>query len=257
MIITLTTDFGLEDPYVAAMKGVILGIHPEALIVDVTHVLRPHAIDEAAFVLKQAVSYFPAKTIHVAVVDPGVGTDRAGLLVLAGGQSFLAPDNGLLQYVFDAHPDAVVYKLTRTEFVLKPTSPTFHGRDVFAPIAAHLANGEGPEAFGEPFNHFNRGAVRKPVVGNREIKGEILLLDRFGNAVTNIEARFLDVPLRMEVSVGRFRIRGLSRTYADSPSGKPLALIGSHGHLEIAINQGNAEKAMRLRKGTAVTVRLK
>jgi S-adenosyl-L-methionine hydrolase (adenosine-forming) len=254
LIITLTTDFGLRDAYAAVMKGVILSANPEVRIVDITHGVSPHQIGEAAFILETAYRYFPQGTIHLGIVDPGVGTDRAALLVDAGGYCFLAPDNGLLKYVFDAHPDAAVYQIIRPERFSGTVSRTFHGRDVFAPVAAQLSRGVTPERLGERFMGFIRGDVRKPVIGSGRISGEILYIDGFGNAVTNIEGLGMDPFGKIRVQVRRFSIRGIRPAYAAIPAGKPGALIGSHGNLEIAISGGSAQKAMRLKTGDPVKV---
>lgn len=236
------------------MKGIILGIHPDVRIVDITHLISPHNIEQAAFVLKNAFVHFPDGTIHVAVVDPGVGSERAALLVLAGRQLFLAPDNGLLKYVFDLHPNATVYHLTNEAYFHKPVSLTFHGRDVFAPVAAHLARGVRPESAGKRFDGFIRDQVRRPVIKTGETTGEILYIDGFGNAVTNIEAAAVEAFEKTEVRIKRFVIRGIRRTYSERDKEQPLAVIGSHGNVEIAVNQGSAERVLRLCAGDSVTV---
>lgn len=257
MIITLTTDFGLQDAYVGIIKGVILGIaDPEVRIVDITHDVPPQDIGQAAFILNSAYPYFPKGTVHAAIVDPGVGTERAVLLVLAGGHQFLAPDNGLLMYVFDAYPDAVIYKLTNPDYFLKPVSRTFHGRDIFAPIAAYLAKGIAPDllGFGERFEQFIRGTVKHPIVKAGKITGEIIFIDHFGNAATNIQSSQIDNPSHAEIRIRKHVIRGIQRTYLESQPGKPAALIGSHGNLEIGVNCGSAEKALSLSVGDSVSV---
>ncbi len=239
------------------MKGIILGIQPDVRIVDITHLISPHNIDQAAFVLKHACAHFPDGTIHIAIVDPAVGTERTALLVLADRQTFLAPDNGLLKYIFDLHPDAVGYRLTNEDYFLKPVSKTFHGKDIFAPVAAYLASGVRPEVLGERFDGFIRAVVKHPVIKTGKITGEILYLDGFGNAVTNIEAADVESFEKTEFHVKRFVIHGIHRTYAERDKGKSLALIGSHGNVEIAVNQGSAENVMRLCAGDSVTVLLK
>ena len=254
LVITLTTDFGWSDEYVGAMKGVIHTIAPHARIVDITHGIPPHDVDRAAFALKCVHRFFPAGTIHVAVVDPGVGTDRAALLVSTEHHRFLAPDNGLLQYVLDSYPEAAVFKLTNPEFFLRPESGTFHGRDVFAPAAAHLSTGVPPERLGVRFNGPTRGTVPRPVVEGGTIRGQILFFDGFGNAVTDIDAAMLSEGTVAEVRVGRTVLSGIVRTYGDARPGESAAVVGSHGHLEIAVNRGSAQAFLGLSRGDAVYV---
>jgi S-adenosylmethionine hydrolase len=210
LVITLITDFGTAGPYVGSMKGVILSIHPDARIVDIAHDIRPQDVDEAAFVLNRAYAYFPAGTIHVVVVDPGVGSDRAVLAVRTERYIFLAPDNGVLKYVFDACPDARVFRVTNQDFSLSPVSRTFHGRDVFAPAAAHLSRGVDIERMGEPFTEYVRGEVQRPEVRPREIRGEIVFIDGFGNGITNIEEALFAGREVDSISVRSHVIRGLS-----------------------------------------------
>jgi S-adenosylmethionine hydrolase len=257
LVITLITDFGTAGPYVGSMKGVILSIHPDARIVDIAHDIRPQDVDEAAFVLKQAYPFFPAGTIHVVVVDPGVGSDRAVLAVRTERYIFLAPDNGVLKYVFDACPDARVFRVTNQDFSLSPVSRTFHGRDVFAPAAAHLSRGVDIERMGEPFTEYVRGEVQRPEVRPREIRGEIVFIDGFGNGITNIEEALFAGREVDSISVRSHVIRGLSGTYSDVGAGEPLALVGSGGTLEISVCEGNARERMAFQKGDAVTIILK
>jgi S-adenosyl-L-methionine hydrolase (adenosine-forming) len=254
VIITLTTDFGLRDAYVGSMKGVILSIHPQARIIDITHDIGPQNVVQCGFVLRQAYPCFPAGSIHVAVADPGVGTERRALMVLAGGHVFLAPDNGLLESVFEAHAGAAVFSLTNEAYFRKSVSPTFHGRDVFAPSAAHLAMGADPQDMGERIFDPVRGPVTRPLVKKHGITGRILFFDHYGNAVTDIEGGMLTGTRRTEIRVGPVEIHGVSRTYADVPLGDPAALIGSHGNLEIAFHGGSAEKQAGLAEGVSVEV---
>jgi S-adenosyl-L-methionine hydrolase (adenosine-forming) len=190
LIITLTTDFGMSDAFVGAMKGVILGINPRAQIVDISHEIPPQDIDRAAFVVKSAAPCFPKTTIHVVVVDPGVGTERLILAVRTEEGMFLAPNNGVLKYVFDGHPGAEVFNVTRSEYFRGRVNRTFHGRDIFAPVAAHLSKGLQPEKLGKPFADFERGSVARPVHSRNGITGVIIAFDRFGNGVTNIPAEW-------------------------------------------------------------------
>ena len=254
-IITLTTDFGLQDEYVGVMKGVILSICPAATIVDITHGISPQNCIQAAYIIGAAYRYFPAGTIHLAVVDPGVGTGRAMLALRADGHLFLAPDNGTLSFLLQKDGIFAV-RLNRSEYFLKDVSTTFHGRDVFAPAAAHLAAGVDLEAMGEPVDC---GALktldlgRPRICADGRLSGTVVWADRFGNLTTSIDAASLDAYLRSKpgsaqpvIRIGECRIAGLSSAYADAEPGRALALIGSRGYLEISVNCGNAQKDLRI-----------
>jgi S-adenosylmethionine hydrolase len=254
VIITLTTDFGRKDAYAASMKGVILGICPSARIVDITHEIDPRNVAEGGFVLKQAYPFFPEGTIHAAVVDPGVGTERKALLVRACGHIFLAPDNGLLSFAFEADHGAAVYSLSNRSYFRKTVSPTFHGRDVFAPAAAHLAAGVRPEEMGEKFDNAVRGTAIPPVVRRDGITGHIIFIDHFGNAVSDIDAGLIARERNAEIRVRQIRLKGISRTYADAGEGQWTALAGSHGYLEIAVCGGSAGEKAGLAAGDQVEV---
>ncbi|HDQ46355.1 MAG TPA: hypothetical protein ENN17_12800, partial [bacterium] len=256
MIITLLTDFGLSDAYAGVMKGVILNICPDAGVVDLTHGIPPQDREQAAFVLKSAYAYFPEGTIHVAVVDPGVGTGRAALVVRTRDFLFVAPDDGVLKYVFEAHPEARVFRADRPEFLLPDPSATFHGRDIFAPLAGHLALGIHPEALGDPFPDFERGRILRPVIRAGEIRGAILYFDRFGNAVTNLDRLLLEGVSVRAIHAGGLTLGGVLRTYADVPAGEPVAYIGSAGTLEIGVNMGDARARYGLKAGDGVVVGL-
>ncbi|MFA7013696.1 MAG: SAM-dependent chlorinase/fluorinase [Desulfobacterales bacterium] len=262
-IITLTTDFGLEDEYVGVMKGVILSICPAATIVDITHGISPQNRIQAAYIIDAAYRYFPAGTIHLAVVDPGVGTGRAMAALRADGHVFLAPDNGVLSFLLQKDGIFAV-RLNRSEYFLKDVSTTFHGRDVFAPAAAHLAAGVDLEALGEPVDC---GALKtldlgRPRIGaDGRLSGTVVWADRFGNLTTSIDAASLDAYLRSKsgsaqpvIRIGEYRIAGLSSAYADAEPGRVLALIGSRGYLEISVNRGNAHKDLRINNHDPVFV---
>ena len=246
-IITLTTDFGLKDPYVAAMKGVILGIIPQVTIVDVSHSIYPASIREAADILGYIVPCFPEGTVHVAVVDPGVGGDRRPILVEAEGHFFVGPDNGIFWPRIRADKESRIIHLIKDRFFRKPVSRTFHGRDIFAPIAVHLVAGADPMEMGERIYDPVELPVKEPAIEEGRIIGEVTRVDRFGNLITNIRqetvAEFLKgcKPL---LHVGDLKIRGFQSCYADVPEGKPLALWGSSGCLEISVNQGKASEAI-------------
>jgi S-adenosylmethionine hydrolase len=236
------------------MKGVILSINPDANIVDITHDISPQNVDEAAFVLNRAYSYFPEGTIHVAVVDPGVGSQRAILAVRTPRFIFLGPDNGLLKYILYDHTDADVFRLTNPVYFLKSISHTFHGRDIFAPAAAHISRGIALEKMGEPFRDYVVGDIRHPTQAQDGITGQIIYIDKFGNAITNIEESQIGNRKNIRIRMKEYEFNRLCKTYKDVPVGESLALIGSGGTVEISIHQGNAKDAMKLSVGDSISV---
>ena len=245
-IITLTTDFGDSDYYVGAMKGVILSIHPQAEIIDITHEVSPWEIVEGAFVLDQASRWFPRKTVHVVVVDPGVGTARRPILVEAGGQYFLAPDNGVLTMVVSRGPHKARV-ITAAKYFLKPVSQTFHGRDIFAPCAAHLALGARPAQFGKLIVDHLRLNLGKPSrTGKRTWTGAILKIDRFGNLITNFHIDDFSEHLKrpFEMAVGLEKITQVSASYGARTPGELFLIAGSSGYLEVSANQASAAKKL-------------
>jgi S-adenosylmethionine hydrolase len=241
-IITLTTDFGLADGYVGTMKGVILGIARDVQLVDLSHEVAPQGIRQAAYVLARAAPYFPAGTIHLAVVDPGVGSSRRPLIVQTPRATYVGPDNGLFTFAL-AERDARAWEPDRPEFWLRDVSRTFHGRDVFAPLAAHLASGLSPDQLGRPQGDPIRLALPQPYRhADGSISGHVAYVDRFGNLISDIPESWLG-----ELSVSRWRfkiagqcIAGLSSAYADVAAGQFLVLIGSGGTVEIAVRNGSA-----------------
>lgn len=252
--ITLTTDFGLTDAYVGVMKGVILSRCPAARLVDITHGIAPGRIASAAYVLSTAWRYFPDQSVHLAVVDPGVGTSRRIIAAQVGTHRFVAPDNGLLSLVLDeaeADERRVVH-VTRDDLNVVPTSRTFHGRDIFAPIAAALAGGMPLHELGNPVAGWIRLPVREPVEQDGRITGEVIHIDRFGNLITNIPAELVDERDAIEIA-GR-RIDGLVGSYGSVAAGELLALIGSTGRLEISTRGGDAASELSAELGTAVEV---
>ncbi|MBI4239244.1 MAG: SAM-dependent chlorinase/fluorinase [Deltaproteobacteria bacterium] len=254
-IITLTTDFGTRDGYVGAMKGVVLSIAPHAHLHDLAHQLPAHDVTHAAFVLAEAARYFPANTIHVAVVDPGVGSARLPICVCCKEQWYVGPDNGLFTLCLGDDP-WIGYQLTNPAYFRHAVSPTFHGRDLFAPIAAHVANGVDPQQFGPPLATLTQLPLPTTQRTGDELCGEVIYLDHFGNAVTNIRTTDLSVTGNMlRIQVGEVVIDGLARTYEDRPPLAPLAVIGSHHLLEIAVREGSAARQLQLRRGTPVQVR--
>lgn len=257
LIITLLTDFGYADPYVASMKGVILGINPDVQIVDISHNVTPQNINEAAFILKRSYPFFPKGTIHVVVVDPGVGSNRSIFAVKSDSAIFLAPDNAVLKYVFDDGP-VEVYQITNRDYFRDNVSHTFHGRDIFAPVAAHISKGISLEILGRPFADYVTGKVSKPVVdANEKITGEVVYIDRFGNGITNIEGHLLAGRKQIQLHVKSITIRELSSRYTDVPAGKPLALIGSGNTLEISVHQGNASRQLEFGVGDKIIISIK
>ena len=254
-VITLTTDFGTRDTYVAEMKGVILSITRDVHLVDITHEIAPQDVLEGALTLQAASPRFPASTIHVAVVDPGVGTARRALAVAAADQLFVGPDNGLFTpFLGDRRWRA--FELVAPEFRERAVSHTFHGRDIFAPAAAHLARGIEPARLGPPVTDPVRLDWPEPRVSEGRVAGAVLHVDRFGNLVTSIRADAIG-PLGPGVAV---RVAGKSvplvRTYGDLRPGNPGALFGSTDRLEIAVNAGSAARALRAGRGTPVVVSL-
>lgn len=255
-LITLTSDFGYADNFVGVMKGVILSIAPTARIVDLGHDITRGDIRHGAFVLLSGSKYFPLGTLHVAVIDPGVGTERRIICVEAGGQLFLGPDNGLLSWVTAKQGRTRVIHVTRKELFLPQISLTFHGRDVFAPVAAHLARDMKPEDLGPVISDMQELPFPEVRKQDGSLVGEIIYEDRFGNLVSNIEQEALagvDVK-KVVVTAGQTTIRGLSRTYGSGREGQLLALVGSPGYLEIAVNEGLASEVTGLDIGDAVTV---
>jgi S-adenosylmethionine hydrolase len=259
-IITLLSDFGASDVFVASMKGVILGINPLVHIVDLPHDVPAHNIRVAGYLLYSAARYFPSGTIHVAVVDPGVGSDRRPLLVFSMEQYFIAPDNGLLSYVLATELDAEIRELTNKQFFLGSIGSTFHGRDIFAPAAAWLSRGEPIESFGPQVENAIQFEVPRARAEGGRLVGEVQHIDRFGNLITNIGREDLvsfagaDRVRSLHVEIERTHIHGLQRFYADAPSGTPAALVNSDGWLELFCNQGRAADIVKTNLGGRVEV---
>lgn len=251
-LVALTTDFGTEDPYVGVMKGVLLGICPHARLVDVTHGIPPQDVVAGRLALEAAVPYFPAGTIHLAVVDPGVGTGRAAIAVRTPRAVFVGPDNGLFSFLAEA--DLLeVRRIENRDYVLHPVSRTFHGRDVFAPAAAHLAAGVALSRLGTPVSAPNRLPLPTArTVEGGAVVGEVLTFDHFGNAVTSVRSADLPPDACRVVVAGR--TCPLVSTYAAVADGEPLGLVGSTGRLEVSVRGGSARRELGLRRGTAVRV---
>lgn len=257
-IVTLTTDFGLADHFVGTMKGVILAIAPRATLVDVTHQIAPYDVNEAAFVIAQAWRYFLKRTIHVVVVDPGVGSARRAILAEAGGQFFIAPDNGVLSMIYDAAPHKVRV-ISNPKLMAKNVSRTFHGRDVFAPAAAHLAKGAPASQFGKSIADYVRIPHLKPKqIAPHVWTGTVLKVDRFGNLITSLHIDdFAGIKTRpFELRIGAERIHRLALTYADAAIGELAAIVGSSGYIEVAANQASAAKTLGCGSGSPVELEI-
>lgn len=256
-IVTLTTDFGLEDAFVGVMKGVILGICPEARLVDLSHMIDPHDVVGAQIVLEAAVGFFPAGTVHLGVVDPGVGSERRALALDAGGQFLVGPDNGLFTFALEGGPWRAV-RLDAAEYRLSRVSPTFHGRDVFAPAAAHLARGLPLERLGEAIGDpIRRPLPRARIVGETLI-GEVLRADHFGNLTTSVTAEDLASFSTGGTLVVEWDGHALGEpvtTFADGSLDRPACLMGSSGRLEIFVREGSAAALLGAGRGSRVRIR--
>ena len=262
-LITLLTDFGVDDEYVGVMKGVILSINPSAIIVDITHSLEPQDIVQASYLIKSSYRFFPEKTIHIIVIDPGVGTGRSIIALKMMGQIFLAPDNGVLAPLMDDGDMETMVSVENQDFFLKPVSNTFHGRDIFAPVAAYLSNGVGIRRFGPSMEKAGivQLSIRKPYISDKgALVGSVISIDRFGNLITNIDIKTIKkfvgprVDKKIKIHIGNKLIVPLSESYEKACPQTPLAIIGSRGYLEIAVNCGNAKKYFTSEKGDTIKV---
>jgi S-adenosyl-L-methionine hydrolase (adenosine-forming) len=259
-IVTLTTDYGTNDHLVGVMKGVILSINPDVTVVDITHGVIAHDILDGALTIGQAYKYFPAKTIHVVVVDPGVGTERRPILVAGDQHYFVAPDNGVLSSVYDQTEALSVWHIISEHYFRQPVSKTFHGRDIFAPVAAWLSKSWQTSAFGEAITDFTRFAIPKPKTSGNTIRGVVLRVDQFGNLITNL--RVEDVPAlasadgKCTIKAGSAVVGKMVKTFAEGTSGEVIGVIGSSGYLEICVNKTNAARTLGIGRGTEVTVEL-
>jgi hypothetical protein len=256
-IITLLTDFGIKDPYVASMKGVILNINPQCTLVDIAHEVRPHDIEGGAFMLANTYSYFPKGTIHLGVVDPGVGGTRKPILLVTQNYFFVGPDNGLFTLVTKMERVKQVTTLTHKKYFLPKISDTFHGRDIFAPVAAHLSLGIPPSNFGKKLKHWVKLDLKEPLVRGKKLFGEILLIDHFGNLISNIDqAKFKnfvkDHPF--VIRIGEKAISNIKKGYWEGKKQEALALFGGGGFLEISINEGNAHEGLKVKRGDPITI---
>lgn len=239
-IVTILTDFGTKDHYTGSMKGVIYGINPEAIITDITHEVPSHDIISASFLLKNFHGYFPPGTVHLVVVDPGVGSGRLPIAVSACGQYFVGPDNGVFSLIYENARELKIIAIENEAYMRSEISSTFHGRDVFAPAAAHISRGLPIDELGAPLGSPVMLDFPEPSVNGNEISGEILYTDTFGNMITNI--RGSNVPPNSRIIIDGHRIEHISASYSEAAEGELLALTGSSGFLEISVNRGSARE---------------
>ncbi len=276
--IAILTDFGTRDAYVGVMKAVMLRIAPDTRFIDITHSIQPQNVRQGAFTLLTCHRYFAPGTIFLVVVDPGVGSVRKPLAALADDYYFIGPDNGVLSYAVAEHLDAQIVELSNPAYWLSAVSGTFHGRDIFAPCAAHLAAGVSLAELGIPYDNYQRLAPPLLEIAGRKIAGEVLHIDRFGNAVTSIgelrraatDGLYLIPPFSKDqhrypvqtfapsvtVQVKGFSLPGIRHTYSEVAPGEPLALVGSSGYLEIAVNQGSAANQLDLTTGDSIILEI-
>ena len=256
-IITLSTDFGRDSHYVAAMKGVILRIHQQATIVDITHTIPPQNVPAGSFVLGETTPWFPTGTIHVAVVDPGVGTGRRIVYAAIGDQRYICPDNGLLSYVCRRQKPAQIVEVSNSRVCLPAVSQTFHGRDIMAPAAAHLSLGFLPDDLGPPVSDLLLNRWPVPAREASAVAGQIIWIDSFGNLISNIQRDELPQAIGGEscfVQTDGHRVERIVKTYADAAPGTLVALFGSSGYLELAVAQGNAAASLQISLGDLIKV---
>jgi S-adenosylmethionine hydrolase len=261
-IITLTTDFGLNDHFVGTIKGVILDIIPDVEIVDICHSVQAFDVFDGALTIAQAYSYFPTGTVHLVVIDPGVGTERRALVVTSDRHHFVAPDNGVLSLVYASEERLHVRHVTAEHYYRQPVSNTFHARDIFAPVAAYLAKRVDPDKFGHEISDFIRfnAPKPKPAEGNG-LRGVVLKVDRFGNLITNITpqdapALFAERPAPFRIAVGKREITEMQTNYAQGAPGEVFGILGSMGYLEIAANRGSAAQIVGAGKGADVNLKM-
>jgi S-adenosyl-L-methionine hydrolase (adenosine-forming) len=259
-VITLTTDFGLNDHFVGAMKGVILEIVPEAAIVDISHAVQAFDVLDGAIAISQAYSYFPTGTVHVVVVDPGVGTTRRPIIASSDGYHFVAPDNGVLSMIYAKEERIHVRHVTSDHYFRQPISHTFHGRDIFAPVAAYLAKQVDSHKFGDEIEDYVKFAAPRPKpAGENRIRAVVLKVDRFGNLITNVTpqdvpALFSEKPGAFKIVVGNKEVTEIRTSYAEGAPGQVFGILGSMGYLEIAANRAPATQITGANKGTEVSI---
>lgn len=258
-IISLITDFGLQDNFVGVIKAVILKINPQVTLVDICHGIKPQNILEAAFLLRSAFSFFPKNTVHLVVVDPGVGTERRKILIKTKNYFFIAPDNGVLSLALKEEPLLKIIEITNDRYFLKPVSNTFHGRDIFAPVCAYVSRGEDIQKFGKTIGSFKGLELPRVKVSSQELVGEIIYIDRFGNLVSNIEKQTLEGFIknkRFKICIADKTIEKLASNYAEGSPHEPIALIDSFNYLEIALNCSRAADYLGVNIGSHLKIKL-
>ena len=259
-IITLTTDFDTNDHFVGTMKGVIYNINPDAEIVDITHKVASYDIFDAAFTLAQSYRYFPSDTIHLVVVDPGVGTTRRPLLARSLAHKFVAPDNGVLSLIYEREENLEVRHITADHYFLNPVSATFQGRDIFAPVVGWLSKGVEVDKFGDPITDFIKFSSPKPKrVSDSLITGVVLKIDKFGNILTNLRPEdlpqlFAENAPPFKIVINQAEITRLNLSYSMGKASELFAIVGSSGYLEICTNRGSAARALNVNRGVEVSV---
>ncbi|MBF0225793.1 MAG: SAM-dependent chlorinase/fluorinase [Desulfobacterales bacterium] len=265
-IITLLTDFGLNDAYVGIMKGVILSINPYVQIIDISHSVTPQDITQSAYLISSAYKYFPQNTIHIVVVDPGVGSQRQIIAAKINGHIFICSNNGILSLIMDKNDVEIeeIICIDNDEYFLKPVSKTFHGRDIFAPIAAHLSKGIPLKKIGTAFNQDKvvKLNIAKPFISTKnELIGQVVHIDHFGNLITNIDSetlrKFNKIPSMFKILINSNEINGIFDTYTDVEIGQPIALIGSSGFLEISVNSGKGSDYFNVKNGVNIKIQTK
>ena len=255
-VITLTTDFGTQDHYVSAMKAVMLGIAPKARLIDVSHDIPAQDIMAGAWVVRNSAFLFPPETVHLVVVDPGVGTDRHPIVLKIEDQYFVGPDNGIFSLLYDEFKYKA-YKLNNQKYWRKERSRTFHGRDIFAPVAAHISSGVELKELGDPIKDLVTYHWATPIGDKDGLQGWVIHIDRFGNLITNISESLLEETAgrrKVKIYVGNTIIDHLVNTFGDVEPGEPVAFVGSSGMLEVGINKGNAAKMLSVDKGAQISL---
>jgi len=261
-IVTLTTDFGLNDHFVGTVKGVIVDLVPNVQLVDICHAVQPFDVFDGALTISQAYSYFPSGTVHMVIVDPGVGSALRPIVLSTEKHMFVAPDNGVLSLIYDREERISVRHITAEHYFLQPVSNTFHARDVFAPIAAYLAIAVDPARMGGDVQDFVSFAAPRPKAADAgTLRGVVLKVDRFGNLITNITPKdapmlFADSPAPFRITVGKKQITRIQSSYSEGAPGEVFGILGSMGYLEVAANRGSAAKLAEAAKGTDVTLAL-
>lgn len=255
-VITLTTDFGLQDYYVSAMKAVILGIAPEVRVVDISHDIPSQDIMAGSWILRNSALLFPSGTVHTIVVDPGVGTDRKAIALQIEDHYFVGPDNGIFSLLTEEY-DYKAVSLTNKKYWRDETSKTFHGRDIFAPVAAHLSQGVALEELGEPLDELVTYRWTVPIADKDGLQGMVIHIDKFGNLVTNLSESLIEDVIdgkNVKIYVGNTILDEIVPTFGSVPDGEPAAFIGSSGMLEVGINKGNAEQMLGVQKGAQISL---